>query len=175
MSSILTSVVLYGNIEVISKENDFKWNDWYSDAKSYIEANEFVYNYFAMTTEEKIMPKVLTVKRSEKKIKEAIDEDNIKSISMYSLPTGFSSAIFDNDLLLIRDVENTGYILLTVNKLDFNDKLYDEFINMSKKYVTQIKGEIFELHKSEIPLFYVNKSNPISSFKSLKVIRKINE
>jgi len=71
-------------------------------------------------------------------------------------------------------VRNSSFITLIVNKDDFNKIDKKNTLQVLSKYVSNGVVEIYEMDRYESPLIYASKANPISSFKTLKIIKDIS-
>lgn len=162
------SITVYGQ----NIDNDFKWEDWYKDAKKIIESLGYDYNYVGIRTQKLNSGKVMKLSSNEKKVLNEIQRgQEVKHISMFSLPQDFTSASFDYDVMIVR---NSQFISLTINKGDYNKIDEQQLLLLLSKYVDNLHGEIYEMDRYESPLIYASKANPISFFKSLKIIKRIN-
>lgn len=163
----LTSITLYGK----NQANKDNWVFWYKSAKSIVRLLGYEPNYFGVHSNTMNSGKIMTIKRSEKKLLKSIDAgDCIKWIELYSLPDDYRQASFDYDVFLIRDIDQ---VTLLTNKTDFENADEDVLINLLKHHITFKYGEIYELDRDECPLIYASKANPPSFFKTLNVIRKL--
>ena len=162
------SITVYGQ----NIDNDFKWEEWYEDAKKIIESLGYDYNYVSVRTQKLNSGKVMKLSSNEKKVLNEIQRgQEVKHISMFSLPQGFTSASFDYEAMIVR---NSQFISLTINKGDYNKIDEQQLLTLLYKYVHNLHGEIYEMDRYESPLIYASKANPISFFKSLKIIKQIN-
>ncbi|SHJ43504.1 hypothetical protein SAMN02745163_01961 [Clostridium cavendishii DSM 21758] len=162
------SITIYGE----NIDNDFKWEDWYEDAKKIIESLGYDYNYVGIRTQKLNSGKVMKLSRNEKKVLNEIQSgQEIKYISMFSLPEDFQSASFDYDVMIVK---NSQFTTLTVNKGDFNKIDEQKLLQLLSKYVDNGHGEIYEMDRYESPLIYASKANPTSFFKTLKIIKEIS-
>ena len=149
-----------------------KWIQWYNDAKKIIRLLGYEPTHVGIDSTTLTSGKVMMLRKSEKKIVNSIKNgDKIKYISMFSLPDGYKSASFDYNVLLARDY---GYITLIMNKSDFNNIQEETIISILRKYIDVKFGEVYEMYRSEFPLFYAAKDSPASSFKTLKIIKEIH-
>ena len=161
------SITIYGQ----NIENNFKWENWYEDAKKIIKSLGYEYNYVGIRTQKLNSGKVMKLSRNEKKILNEIQGgQEIKYISMFSLPQDFKSASFDYDVMIVR---NSKFITLTVNKSDFNKIHEQKLLLLLSQYINNVHGEIYEMDRYESPLIYASRANPTSFFKSLKIIKEI--
>lgn len=162
------SITAYGQ----NTNNDFKWEEWYEDSKKIIESLGYEYNYIGIRTEKLNSGKAMKLDKNEKKVLNEIQSgEEIKHISMFSLPKDFKSASFDYDVMIVR---NSQFITLTINKDDFNKIDEQQLLILLGKYIKNSRVEIYEMDRYESPLIYASKVNPISFFKSLKVIKEIS-
>ncbi len=162
------SITIYGE----NIDNDFKWEEWYKDAKKIIESLGYDYNYVGVRTQKLNSGKVMKLGRNEKKVLNEIkSSQEIKYISMFSLPEDFQSASFDYDVMIVR---NSQFTTLTVNKGDFNKIDEQKLLQLLSKYIDNVHGEIYEMDRYESPLIYASKATPISFFKTLKIIKEIS-
>lgn len=154
----------------INTDND-KWIEWYNDAKKIINLFGYEASHVGIESTKLKLGKVMKLPRNEKKIISAIESgEEVKYISIFSLPKDYESASFDYNVLLVRDYD---YITITTNKSDFYNVDEEIIIKILKKHIEEGLGEIYEMDREEFPLIYAVKANPISSFKSLKIIKKI--
>lgn len=168
MEKETVSITVYGE----NNHDDFRWGEWYDDAKSIIESLGYEYNYVGIRSQRLKSGKVMKLSRNEKKVNDEIQSgQEIRYISMFSLPQDFQSASFDYNVMIVR---NSQFITITINKSDLNRIDEKELIKLLKKYVKNCYGEIYEMDRYESPLIYASKANPVSFFKSLKVIKEIN-
>lgn len=162
------SITAYGQ----NIDNDFKWKEWYEDSKKIIKSLGYEYNYVGIRTQKLNSGKVMKLDRNEKKVLNEIQSgEEIKHISMFSLPQDFKSASFDYDVMIVR---NSQFITLTMNKGDFNKIDEQLLLLLLGKYIENLRVEIYEMDRYESPLIYASKVNPTSFFKSLKVIKEIS-
>lgn len=152
--------------------DDLKWYEWYEDAKKTIELLGYECNYVGTRTSKLNSGKVMKLSGNEKKVLNEIKSgQEIKYISMFSLPEDFKSASFDYNVMIVR---NSSFITLIVNKDDFNKIDKKNTLQRLSKYVSNGIVEIYEMDRYESPLIYASKANPISSFKTLKIIKDIS-
>ena len=161
------SITAYGQ----NIDNDFKWAEWYEDAKKIIKSLGYEYNYVGIRTKKLNSGKVMKLDRNEKKVLNEIQNgEEINYISLFSLPQDFKSASFDYDVMIVR---NFRFITLIVNKSDFKKIDEEQLLLLLAKYIEGLRVEIYEMDRYESPLIYASKANPASFFKSLNVIKEI--
>lgn len=162
------SITAYGQ----NIDNDFKWAEWYEDAKKIIKSLGYEYNYVGIRTKKLNSGKVMKLDRNEKKVLNEIQNgEEINYISLFSLPQDFKSASFDYDVMIVR---NFRFITLIVNKSDFKKIDEEQLLLLLAKYIEGLRVEIYEMDRYESPLIYALKANPASFFKSLNVIKEIS-
>ena len=162
------SITAYGQ----NIDNDFKWAEWYEDAKKIIKSLGYEYNYVGKRTKKLNSGKVMKLDRNEKKVLNEIQNgEEINYISLFSLPQDFKSASFDYDVMIVR---NFRFITLIVNKSDFKKIDEEQLLLLLAKYIEGLRVEIYEMDRYESPLIYASKANPASFFKSLNVIKEIS-
>ena len=162
------SITAYGQ----NIDNDFKWAEWYEDAKKIIKSLGYEYNYVSIRTKKLNSGKVMKLDRNEKKVLNEIQNgEEINYISLFSLPQDFKSASFDYDVMIVR---NFRFITLIVNKSDFKKIDEEQLLLLLAKYIEGVRVEIYEMDRYESPLIYASKANPASFFKSLNVIKEIS-
>lgn len=162
------SITAYGQ----NIDNDFKWAEWYEDAKKIIKSLGYEYNYVGIRTKKLNSGKVMKLDRNEKKVLNEIQNgEEINYISLFSLPQDFKSASFDYDVMIVR---NFRFITLIVNKSDFKKIDEEQLLLLLAKYIECLRVEIYEMDRYESPLIYASKANPASFFKSLNVIKEIS-
>lgn len=168
MENTTISITFNGEID----NDNVRWMQWYNDAKKIVRLLGYEPTHVGIGGTAFTSGKVLSISKSEKKILKSLENgDSVYYISLFALPQEYKSASFDYDVLVARD---DGYITLVMNKSTFNSGQEDEIINILKKYVSVHSGEIYEMDRDEVPLFYAAKDNPPNMFKTLKILRIIN-
>ena len=149
--------------------NDFfDWRGWYFSSKEIIQNIGYSCNYIAVASQHFHSGKVLLLRRNEKRLLNEINTGSrIDNIQLMVLPPDFNTAVFDYEVQIIK---YNDFIMLTVNKHDFNKVDINMFISEMEKYIHVTYWEIFEMSRYETPLFYATKDNPKSFFNTLKVI-----
>ena len=167
MENETISITFNGKVE----EDNSKWIKWYNEAKKIISLLGYEPTHVGISSAKLNSGKVMILKRNEKKVIASMENgDKIKYLSMYSLPDNYNSASFDYNVLLGRD---SDYIILIMNKSDFNNIDEGILVGILEEYIDVKSGEIYEMDRNEVPLFYAAKDNPSSSFKTLKIIKRI--
>jgi hypothetical protein len=163
----LTSITLYGKIQA----DKASWAFWYESAKNIVQSLGYEPNYFGVKSNTMNSGKIMTLRRSEKKLLRNIEAgDDIKWIELYSLPDDYRQASFDYNVFLIKDI---AQVTLVTNKTDFINADEEMLLNLLKQHIAFENGEIYEISRDECPLLYALKANPISFFKTLNVIKKL--
>lgn len=157
------SITAYGKL----KDNNFKWNEWYEDAKQFILSTGYVYNYVGIDSKSMKSGKIMNAKKYERKVLDAFqNNEQIKHISLFSLPIDYESASFDYDIMLVR---NDEFISLIMNKSDYSKEILEQFTFHFKKYFESAIVELYEMDRYESPLLYAAKVNELSSFQTLNI------
>jgi len=167
MDNETISITAYGQVDT----SNYKWLEWYEDFKKIIKSIGYEYNYVGISSKKLNSGKIMTVKRSESKvINELQNAEEIKSISLFSLPKDYKSASFDYDVMIVRNVK---FITIIMNKSDYLKINEEEILLLFRKYLNNISVEVYEMDRYESPLIYANKVNPESSFESLKKLKNV--
>ena len=172
MSEMTTSIVLYGNIDEFDTD---KWSDFYNIAKYLSKTLSVQANYIGIEGEEFKSSKLLTIKRTEKRLLKSLTNGNsLLSMALYSLPDGFTQAAFDYNFYLGRDKNedshNQSKILLTIPTEVYSEINTPSIICTLKEFIQFKEGEIFELSRYETPLFYASRVNEIEDYETLKIL-----
>ena len=155
----------------ISLDNDV-WMEWYNDSKNLIRLLGYEPSHVGILSSSLKSGKVLTLKRSERKVIDSIKKnDVVECVALYSLPDPYNNATFDYNVFVGRD---NGFLTIIMNKRDYNDKIKECIINTLSKYISSKLYEIYEMDRSECPVLYAAKDNPMTSYKTLKIIEKGN-
>lgn len=102
MSEMTTSIVLYGEID---KCDTNRWIDFYNYSKKIAYELSFEPNYIGLIGEGFKSGKLLTTKRTEKRLlKSLANGSSLSSMALYSLPDEYKQAAFDYNFYLGRDV-----------------------------------------------------------------------
>lgn len=171
MKETNTSITIYGKVE----DNPQIWKDWYKYCKFLTERLGYTSNYIEISSETFKPRKVLTIKRVERRLMKAIDdEESLKHLCVYSLKEGFKQAVFDYNTYVVRYCGGTPNHIT----LSFPTKIYEtidikSIIEELKNYIEFSHGEIYELPISESTFFYAMKVNSLDTYKGLKIIRKL--
>ncbi|NLP45410.1 hypothetical protein [Acetivibrio saccincola] len=168
---IKTSIVLYGEI----KNDSVIWKKWYEYAKSFIEKVGYCPNYVGISGQSFKSKHILSISRIEKKfIKTVENGETFDSLEVYSLPPNFNQAAFDYEIHMARICSyEPHFILATLLQKDFLKIDVDNVINELKEFINFKNGQIFEMTNPESPFFYAAKVNPVSYYKSLKILKEI--
>jgi len=173
MSEFMTrTVVLYGTIK---KDGSKEWLEFYRATKSMLTEFGLEANYLGVVGDSFTSGKVTTLKRTEKKLINSLkNNESLTSLSLYTLPSDFEIAAFDYQAYIGRKVEgNHGYIIATFIKDSIDSSHMENLVQELKKYIDFMSGEVFDMLNVESPQIYVSKVNDESSFKSLRIIKKL--
>lgn len=111
------------------------------------------------------------MKRTEAKLKKALENgERIETVSIYSLPEGFTQAAFEFNTFISMYKSRNPFIMVSVPSADFGKLDKGEIIRNLGNFITCGEVEVFELSILECPLIYASKVNQESDFKSLKKI-----
>ena len=165
MENETVSITLNGVVD------ESKWLDWISDAKGIFEMFGYRVTHIGIQSQKFTSGKIMSMAKQEKKIFDALMlGDFVRSISLFALPENYKSASFDYEMMIVC---NQTYISLIVNKSKYQEEYEKNILNILSNYIDAQKTEIYEMDKSESPLIYALKANPISSFKTLKIIKEL--
>lgn len=172
MSEMTTSIVLYGEIDELDTD---KWIDFYKLSKNLSKNLSLESNYIGLDGTEFKSGKVLTIKRTEKRLlKSLIEGKGLISMALYSLPEGFTQAAFDYNFYLGRDKNeekhNQSKIILTIPTEEYRKLNTDKIITTFRELIHFKEGEIFELSRYETPLLYASKLNETKDYETLKIL-----
>jgi hypothetical protein len=164
------SIVLYGEIE----SNPLEWWEWYLSAKGLNEQLGRNLHYLGITGESFPPGCMLTFAGAEKRIKKAVDlGERLKYLSLYSMQNQSMQPGFDHITYMLRTCFSEPHrIFITLLPQDYLKLNSGEIVNKMKKFIRFSSGQIFEMSISESPFGYVMKSNPVSHYKTLKIIRE---
>lgn len=172
MSEMTTSIVLYGEIDEFDTDT---WIDFYNISKELSRNLSFESNYIGLDGTEFKSGKVLTIKRTEKRLLKSLIEGNgLLSMALFSLPEGFTQAAFDYNFYLGRDKNeenrNQSKILLTIPTEEYRRINNASIIATLKGFIQLKEGEIFELSRYETPFLYASKLNETKDYETLKIL-----
>lgn len=110
--------------------------------------------------------------RKDKRLLESIQNNQLEYISFFALPQNYITAAFDYSLYITINYKRKHLALFIEENLIENKKI--ELVKeICRSYmVYPCIEEIFTMDKEETPLLYVEEINPMSSFKTLKIISK---
>ncbi|MDO3676857.1 hypothetical protein [Paenibacillus ehimensis] len=166
---LMASIVLYGFID--AQEKDI-W-DWYQYSLRLNEGLGYASTHLGIIGNSFKSGKLTTTKRTEAKLKKALENgESIETVSIYSLPEGFTQAAFDFNTFFSMNRSLNQFIIVSVSSVDFSKFDKRDMIRDLGRFITCRKVEVFELSILESPLIYASKINQESDFKSLKKIDK---
>ncbi|WP_163538047.1 hypothetical protein [Gracilibacillus sp. YIM 98692] len=147
MTEMTTSIVLYGEMD---KMDTNKWLKFYKYSKKLSSELSFEPNYIGLIGEDFKSGKVLTIKRTEKRLLKSLSNGScLTSMELYSLPDDFKQAAFDYNFYLARIVNEINHkpskIILTVPTEMYEIINTDSVISNLKEFIQFKEGEIFEL------------------------------
>ncbi|TQR30405.1 hypothetical protein [Brevibacillus brevis] len=167
---LMTSIVLYGLIR--AKEQEI-W-EWYQYFLKFNEKLGYPSTHLGIIGDSFKSGKLTTIKRTEAKLSKVLENgENIKTISIYSLPEEFTQAAFDyNTFICMNQSFNHPFVIVSVPSADFINVNMQELIADLQRFIICTEGKVFELSALESPLIYASKVNDDSDFSSLKIIEK---
>ncbi|MEW4370824.1 hypothetical protein [Paenibacillus kandeliae] len=170
---LTTSIVLYGDI---NNKDSSKWREFYYSSRELMQMIEVKANYVGISGESFKSKKVLDIQRVQKKIIKALDNSSeIDSFALYSLPEGFTTAVFDYDCYICRTSSTMpSHILITFSNELFKNVDLEKIVSKFKGYINFQSGQVFQLSNLESPQIYALQTNSLNTFKSLKIIKEIN-
>lgn len=167
MQDIVVSITLYGKLE---SESKYSWIEWYEYCKKIVLNLGYVPNYISIESDSIKTNKILNLVKKEKKVLLSINNnEDIKWLSIYSLPENFTSASFDYNVLITR---NKNYLSIIMNKEVYLNLNLEETLSELKNFIELNYGEIYEMNRSESPLLYASGLNEVSEFETLKILKK---
>ncbi|ARU60934.1 hypothetical protein CBW65_07440 [Tumebacillus avium] len=165
-----TTIVLYGELD---EKDGQGWLNWLEYAQNLSGRLGFPANYVGVRGETFKSGKVLTLKRTVKRIQKAVENnEQIQNISFYSLPDDFGTAIFDYDVYLSR-CSDYAQVLVTMSSERYARIDSQEVIDELKQHIRFSSGEVFTMSRRDVPSLYAAKLNPPGTHKSVQVIDRM--
>ena len=148
-----------------------KWMEWYKEVKELFGCLGYVHTHIGIQSASYKNGKVMTVNRKEKEILSKLDKgEEPENLSLYSLTGDYKVAMFDYDVLCVRDKEYLSFVL---NEECYNEYNVNLLISMLKKYVDYEYGEIYSVSREELPLIYA-ETRDIRNLDTYEFIKKIS-
>ena len=145
---------------------DDKWSELFNDSKTIVKSLSYEPTHAEISCSKS--GKILTLKRSEKKILNYLQSgEKIEYFTLYSLPEKFDCAAFDYNVFISCDKD---LMSITMNKSIYDEGKKESILNIFVKYMNSGFYEVYEMDRMESPFIYAVKANPKSSFKSLSII-----
>lgn len=162
------SIVLYGKIDT----SPTAWLRWYEYSLSFCKEFDIESNYVGITGDSFKSGKIMHRKRVDSRIKKSlINGESISAMTIYSLPESFKQAAFDYHVYLGREaIGKTEHIILTISDDVQLFSTIEKIVDNLKQHIEFESGQVFEMLNSESPQFYAARINPVSVYRSLKVI-----
>jgi hypothetical protein len=172
-SQTKTIITMYGDIDFHSKN---RWEQWLLFSADFISGNGFSPTHIGIISEKEFKSgKIIDYKKAQNRIKKTIENETIKSMELYSLPENFKQALFDYNILTIKEetinFHNLISIIVPNDIFKRNDKAL--LIKKMKKHIALKEGEIFEISYPENPIMYIGKMNGADYYKTLNIIERI--
>lgn len=165
MEASTVSITLWG--DGLIKGN---WLDWYHDIGIIFQELGYKRTHIGIDCKSYSNRKIVTIKRKEKSILDILQSEDIpKSMSCYSLIKDYKVAMFDYDVMAVRQSQ---YISIIFNRNDLVKIDIDNVIFMLKQYIEFQCGEVYQMDREEMPLIYAARAKPIKPFRSLIILKK---
>lgn len=165
METCTVSITLWG--DGLVKGN---WLDFYNDIGIIFRKMGYKRTHIAIDCKTFLNKKIVTTNRKEKEIINILKSGDIpKSISCYSLSKDYKIAMFDYDVMVVRQSE---YISVVLNRSDLVKLDIDNTISILKQYIEFKIGEVYQMDREEMPLMYASRAKTINPFKSLVILEK---
>lgn len=146
-----------------------KWLEWYHDIGIIFQELGYQKTHLDIQSESYTNKKIVSVVRKEKQILPILQNGKVTSMSCFSLPKNYKSASFDYEILAVRQ---SKYMSIIMNVNDFERVDVNCQISRLIQYIDFQSGEIYQMNRSEMPLIYAAKANPINAFQTLKILSK---
>jgi hypothetical protein len=165
---------MYGGIDFYNKK---RWEQWLLFSTDFILENGYSPTHIGIISEKEFKSgKIIDYKKAQNRIKNALEKEIIKSMELYSLPENFKQALFDYNILSIKEENSNGYNLISIivpkDIFKKNDKIL--LVQKMKKHIELKEGEIFEISYPENPIMYIGKMNSADYYKTLNIIERID-
>lgn len=165
METCTVSITLWG--DGLVKGN---WLNFYNDIGIIFQKMGYKRTHIAIDCKTYMNKKIVTTNRKEKEIINILQSGDIpKSISCYSLSKDYKVAMFDYDVMAVRQSE---YISVVLNRNDLVKIDIDNTIFILKHYIEFKSGEVYQMDREEMPLMYAARAKTINPFKSLVILEK---
>ncbi len=165
MEACTVSITLWG--DGLIKGN---WLDWYNDIGIIFQQLGYKRTHIGIECKSYVNKKIVTIERKERSIINILQSGDMpKSLSCYSLSKEYKVAMFDYDIMAVRQSE---YISVIVNKSDLAKVEMENIISDLKQYIEFRRGEVYQMDREEMPLLYAANAKTINPFKSLEILKK---
>ncbi len=161
MENLTISITIHGT----NKVRD--WVQFYADSKAFAATLGYVLNYVDFTSSSYNSTKVKKIPKNETKLLSQLEDETISDLSLLSLPTGFKTAFFDYDVMIVRD---QNLISIVFNASDIKKIHMPSVIEHFAKYSSVSEVQVYEMDRDDCPLMFAFKANPISCFPSLRML-----
>lgn len=165
MEASTVSITLWG--DGLIKGN---WLNWYHDIGIIFQELGYKRTHIGIDCKSYTSKKIVTIERKEKSILDILQSEDIpKSMSCYSLIKDYKVAMFDYDVMAVRQSE---YISIILNRSDLVKIDIDNVIFNLTQYIDLQCGEVYQMDREEMPLIYAARAKPIKPFRSLIILKK---
>lgn len=161
------SITLWGNC--IEKQ---KWVEWYNDVKNLFNELGYVHTHIGIHSKSYNSGKVVTVTRKEKEILSKMENgEEIKNLTLCSLPSDYKIAMFDYDVLCARDTDYLTFVMKAEDYSEYHEKVV---LSILMKYVDFEYGEIYSVSRDELPMLYAGTRDErnLDTYQFIKEIKK---
>lgn len=165
-SERVVGIVLYGEI----KETKDLWKSWLLCAKSISSELDCKLTHISILCNS-LNSKLKTLSRSEKRILEAIDNDeSIEALSLYALKKGYRSVV-GNEMCLILSLKYK-YAYCEISYEKYNQSIGKRILGEMGNFVQCKNSEIFSMERNQVAFNYVMKGRgyDVSKYPTLKLL-----
>lgn len=147
-----------------------KWLDWYDDVGGIFEQLGYKRTHIAIDCKSYANKKIVSVGRKEKTIIDILQSgESPKSISCFSLSKDYKVAMFDYNVMAVRQ---SKYLSIIMNRSDLERIDAENIISTFKQYIEFKSGEVYQMNREEVPLMYAANAKTIKPFESLIILKR---
>lgn len=165
-SERVVGIVLYGE----SKETKNIWKSWLLYAKTISDELNYKLTHISILCDS-LDGKLKTLSRSEKRVLEAIENDeSIGALSLYALKKGFRSVV-DSEICLILNLKRKyAYCEISFDK--YNEPLGKRILSDMGNFIECKNSEVFSMERNQVAFNYVMKGKgyDLSKYPTLEVL-----
>ena len=165
MEASTVSITLWG--DGLIKGN---WLNWYHDIGIIFQELGYKRTHIGIDSKSYSNSQIVTIARKEKAILDILQSgETPESMSCYSLIKDYKVAMFDFDVMAVRQSE---YMSIIFNRSDLVKIDVDNVIFNLTQYMELQCGEVYQMDRKEVPLMYAVRAKPVKPFKSLIILKK---